>query len=57
MQMSTPPRGTLHEAFFDPITDGTAVAAGDSNGVLKPASVHRCQRGLGDPGAHRVGTG
>ena len=32
------PEGTLHEAFFDPITDGTAVAADDSNGVLKPAS-------------------
>ena len=32
------PAGTLHEAFFDPITDGTAVAAGDSNGVLKPAT-------------------
>ena len=32
------PEGTLHEAFFDPITDGTAVAADDTNGVLKPAS-------------------
>ena len=32
------PGGTLHEAFFDPVTDGTAVAADDSNGVLKPAS-------------------
>ena len=32
------PAGTLHEAFFDPITDGRAVAADDSNGVLKPAS-------------------
>ena len=32
------PAGTLHEAFFDPVTDGTAVAAGDSNGVLKPAT-------------------
>ena len=32
------PAGTLHEAFFDPVTDGTAVAADDSNGVLKPAS-------------------
>ena len=31
------PAGTLHEAFFDPVTDGTAVAADDSNGVLKPA--------------------
>ena len=32
------PVGTLHEAFFDPVTDGSAVAADDSNGVLKPAS-------------------
>ena len=32
------PEGTLHEAFFDPVTDGTAVAADDTNGVLKPAS-------------------
>ena len=31
------PVGTPHEAFFDPVTDGTAVAADDSNGVLKPA--------------------
>ncbi len=33
-----PPAGTLHEAFFDPVTDGSAVAADSSNGVLKPAS-------------------
>ena len=32
------PEGTLHEAFFDPVTDGTAVAADDANGVLKPAT-------------------
>ena len=32
------PAGTLHEAFFDPVTVGTAVSADDSNGVLKPAS-------------------
>ena len=32
------PAGTLHEVFFDPVTDGTAVAADDSNGVLKPMS-------------------
>ncbi|MCY4475054.1 MAG: hypothetical protein OXC83_06420 [Chloroflexi bacterium] len=32
------PEGTLHEAFFDPVTDGTAVAADDTNGVLKPAA-------------------
>ena len=34
----TAPDGTLHEAFFDPVTDGTAVAADDTNGVLKPAT-------------------
>ncbi|MDE2824373.1 MAG: cadherin domain-containing protein, partial [Chloroflexota bacterium] len=34
----TPPDGTLHEALFDPVTDGTAVAADSSNGILKPAS-------------------
>ncbi len=32
------PEGTLHEAFFDPITVGTAVAADSSNGVLKPSA-------------------
>ena len=32
------PVGTLHEAFFDPVTDGTAVAADSANGVLKPAT-------------------
>ena len=32
------PAGTLHEAFFDPVTDGSAVAADSANGVLKPAS-------------------
>ena len=31
------PEGTLHEAFFDPVTVGTAVAADSNNGVLKPA--------------------
>ena len=35
---ATPPVGALHEFFFDPITDGAAVAADDTNGVLKPAS-------------------
>ena len=34
----TDPEGTLHEFFFDPVTDGTAVAADSTNGVLKPAS-------------------
>ncbi len=32
------PEGTLHEAFFDPVTDGNAVAADSANGVLKLAS-------------------
>ena len=34
----TPPEGTLHEFFFDPVTVGSAVAADTSNGVLKPTS-------------------
>ena len=34
----TAPAGTLHEAFFDPVTVGTAVKADSSNGVLKPTS-------------------
>ena len=34
----TAPEGTLHEAFFDPVTVGTAVKADGSNGVLKPTS-------------------
>ena len=34
----TAPDGTLHEAFFDPVTDGSSVAADSSNGQLKPAS-------------------
>ena len=33
-----PPAGTVHEAFFDPVTVGTAVKADGSNGVLKPTS-------------------
>ena len=32
------PEGTLHEAFFDPVTDGTAVAADSTNGALDPAT-------------------
>ena len=32
------PAGTLHEAFFDPVSVGTAVKADGSNGVLKPMS-------------------
>ena len=34
----TAPSGTLHEAFFDPATVGTAVKADGSNGVLTPTS-------------------
>ena len=34
----TAPAGTLHEAFFDPVTVDTAVKADSSNGVLKPTS-------------------
>ena len=34
----TAPDGTLHEAFFDPVTVGSAVAADGANGILKPAS-------------------
>ena len=29
---------TLYEALFDPVTDGSAIAADASNGVLKPAA-------------------
>ena len=32
----TAPEGTLHEAFFDPVTVGTAALADSTNGVLKP---------------------
>ena len=34
----TAPDGVLHEAFFDPVTIGSAVAADNTNGVLKPAT-------------------
>ena len=34
----TAPAGTLHEAFFDPVTVGAAVKADAANGVLKPAA-------------------
>ena len=34
----TAPAGTLHEAFFDPVTDGSAVAADSSNGQLEPTA-------------------
>ena len=34
----TAPTGTLHEAFFDPVTVGMAIAAAATNGVLKPTA-------------------
>ncbi len=34
----TAPEGTLHEAFFDPVEDGKAVAADDETGDLTPVS-------------------
>ena len=34
----TAPIGTVHEALFDPVTDGSAVAADSSNGQLDPAT-------------------
>ncbi len=34
----TAPTGVLHEAFFDPVTDGSAVASDSSNGQLDPAA-------------------
>ena len=34
----TAPAGTLHEAFFDPVTVGSAIAADATNGVLKPTA-------------------
>ena len=57
------PEGTLHEAFFDPIIDGTAVAADSTNGVLKPAAFTDAngasaiiQRISWEPGAGESGT-
>ena len=32
------PEGVLHEALFDPVADGSSVAADSANGVLQPAS-------------------
>ena len=57
------PEGTLHEAFFDPVTDGTAVAADSTNGVLKPATFSGAngasvtiERIAWEPGARESGT-
>ena len=35
---AVPPVGTLHEAFFDPVADGAAIAAGGPLGALNPAT-------------------
>ena len=32
------PAGTLHEAFFDPVADGAAIAAGGSLGTIRHAT-------------------
>ncbi len=57
------PDGTLHEAFFDPITDGNAVAADSTSGVLKPAAftgsngaTTTIQRIAWEPGSGATGT-
>ena len=34
----TAPEGTIHEAFFDPVTIGSAIGADGANGELKPAA-------------------
>ena len=34
----TAPTGTVHEAFFDPVTIDSSVGADESNGVLKPTA-------------------
>ena len=59
----TAPDGTLHEAFFDPVTVGTAVAADGTNGVLKPASFTNAngatttiERIAWEPGSGATGT-
>ena len=36
--MTVTARRALHEFFFDPVTDGSTVAADSTNGVLSPAS-------------------
>ena len=35
---ATPPSGTLHELFFDPVDVGDTLAADSTNGVIKPAA-------------------
>ena len=57
------PAGTLHEAFFDPVTVGSAVAADGANGVLKPAlfagangATTTIERIAWEPGSGATGT-
>ena len=57
------PEGTLHEAFFDPVTVGSAVAADGANGVLKPAlfagangATTTIERIAWEPGSGATGT-
>ena len=59
----TADEATLHEAFFDPVTVGTAVAADGTNGVLKPASFTNAngatttiERIAWEPGSGATGT-
>ena len=58
-----PLTGTLHEAFFDPVTVGSAVAADGANGVLKPAlfagangATTTIERIAWEPGSGATGT-
>ncbi len=59
----TAPEGVLHEAFFDPVTVGSAVAADGANGVLKPAlfagangATTTIERIAWEPGSGATGT-
>ena len=60
---ATAPNGVLHEAFFDPVTVGNAVAADGANGVLKPAlfagangATTTIERIAWEPGSGATGT-
>ena len=57
------PEGTLHEALFDPVAVGTAVAADSENGTLKPAlfagangATTTIERIAWEPGSGATGT-
>ena len=45
-----PPRGTVHEAFFDPVESGRAIGASRSVGVLKPRDFDVAGQSQGLPG-------